>query len=72
MVKKDFNIEDEAGGTGIPIVKNFPAEVTRHTLKIHLYWAGRGTTGIPLRGTYGPLISAISVKSSKLLYFHHS
>ncbi|KAH9794190.1 putative LRR receptor-like serine/threonine-protein kinase [Citrus sinensis] len=64
LVKKDFNIEDEAGGTGIPIVKNFPAEVTSHTLKIHLYWAGRGTTGIPLRGTYGPLISAISVKSS--------
>ncbi|KAH9745810.1 putative LRR receptor-like serine/threonine-protein kinase [Citrus sinensis] len=63
LVKKDFNIEDEAGGTGIPIVKNFPAEVTSHTLKIHLYWAGRGTTGIPLRGTYGPLISAISVKS---------
>ncbi|KAH9745809.1 putative LRR receptor-like serine/threonine-protein kinase [Citrus sinensis] len=64
LVKKDFNIEDEAGGTGIPIVKNFPAEVTSHTLKIHLYWAGRGTTGIPLRGTYGPLISAISVKSN--------
>ncbi|XWS44494.1 hypothetical protein CRYUN_Cryun15aG0050300 [Craigia yunnanensis] len=58
LVLKDFNIEDEAGGTD---VKNFTAVVTRHTLKIHLYWAGRGTTGIPARGMYGPLISALSV-----------
>ncbi|XWS41095.1 hypothetical protein CRYUN_Cryun17cG0051100 [Craigia yunnanensis] len=61
LVLKDFNIDEEAGGTGKPIVKNFTAVVTRHTLKIHLYWAGRGTTGIPARGMYGPLISAISV-----------
>lgn len=68
LVLKDFNIEDEAGGTGIPIVKNFTAEVTSHTVKIHFYWAGRGTTGIPVRGNYGPLISAISVEPSKLFY----
>ncbi|KAG5544891.1 hypothetical protein RHGRI_017374 [Rhododendron griersonianum] len=61
LVLKDFNIEDGAGGAGKPIVKNFTAEVTSHTLKIHFYWAGRGTTGIPVRGVYGPLISAISV-----------
>ncbi|XP_021275178.1 probable LRR receptor-like serine/threonine-protein kinase At1g07650 isoform X2 [Herrania umbratica] len=61
LVLKDFNIEDEAGGAGKPIVKNFTAVVRRHTLKIRLYWAGRGTTGIPARGMYGPLISAISV-----------
>ncbi|GFZ05720.1 leucine-rich repeat transmembrane protein kinase [Actinidia rufa] len=61
MVLKDFNIEDEAGGAGKPIVKNFTAAVTSHTLKIHFYWGGRGTTGIPVRGVYGPLISAISV-----------
>ncbi|TXG55725.1 hypothetical protein EZV62_020981 [Acer yangbiense] len=61
LVLKNFNIGDEAGGTGIPIAKTFTAAVTSHTLKIHLYWAGRGTTGIPLRGFYGPLISAISV-----------
>ncbi|OMO60914.1 hypothetical protein COLO4_33675 [Corchorus olitorius] len=64
LVLKDFNIQDEAGGTGKPIVKNFTAVVTRNTLKIHLYWAGRGTTGIPARGMYGPLISAISVVSN--------
>ncbi|KAL0443630.1 UNVERIFIED_CONTAM: putative leucine-rich repeat receptor-like serine/threonine-protein kinase, partial [Sesamum latifolium] len=28
---------------------------------ISAYWAGKGTTGIPVRGVYGPLISAISV-----------
>ncbi|XP_034702110.1 probable LRR receptor-like serine/threonine-protein kinase At1g07650 isoform X2 [Vitis riparia] len=61
LVLKDFNIEKEAGGTGKPIIKNFTVEVTSHTLKVQFYWAGRGTTGIPLRGFYGPLISAISV-----------
>ncbi|PQQ13751.1 hypothetical protein Pyn_07192 [Prunus yedoensis var. nudiflora] len=61
LVLKDFNIESEAGGAGKPIVKNFTAFVSSHTLKIHFYWAGKGTTGIPDRGVYGPLISAISV-----------
>ncbi|KAF8409141.1 hypothetical protein HHK36_005214 [Tetracentron sinense] len=61
LVLKDFNIEDEAGGPSKPIEKTFTAVVTSHTLKIHLYWAGKGTTGIPIRGVYGPLISAISV-----------
>lgn len=65
MVLKDFNIEDEAGGAGIPIMKNFTVAVTSNTLKIHFYWAGKGTTGIPDRGYYGPLISAISVDPSK-------
>ncbi|KAJ0111079.1 hypothetical protein Patl1_02652 [Pistacia atlantica] len=67
LVLKHFSIQDEAGGTGIPIVKNFTAPVTSNTLKIQFYWAGRGTTGIPVRGFYGPIISAISVDPSKLL-----
>ncbi|XP_063947818.1 probable LRR receptor-like serine/threonine-protein kinase At1g07650 isoform X2 [Daucus carota subsp. sativus] len=62
LVLKDFNIEAEAGGDGKPIIKNFTVAVTSHTLKIHFYWAGKGTTGIPLRGVYGPLISAIAVE----------
>ncbi|CAD6225231.1 unnamed protein product [Miscanthus lutarioriparius] len=33
----------------------------RFNVFIQLYWAGRGTTGIPYRGSYGPLISAISI-----------
>lgn len=61
LVLKEFDIENEAGGAGKPVVKNFTVVVTSHTLKIHFYWAGRGTTGIPERGSYGPLISAISV-----------
>ncbi|KAI4308055.1 hypothetical protein L6164_031173 [Bauhinia variegata] len=61
LVLKDFDIEREAGGTGKPIVKTFNASVTQNSLKIQFYWAGKGTTGIPARGVYGPLISAISV-----------
>ncbi|MED6136049.1 hypothetical protein PIB30_052356 [Stylosanthes scabra] len=62
LVLKEFDIQKAAGGTGKPIVKKFNATVTEHTLKIHFYWAGKGTTGIPTRGVYGPLISAISVE----------
>ncbi|KAK4769834.1 hypothetical protein SAY87_030366 [Trapa incisa] len=64
LVLKDFNIEDEAGGAGKPIVRTFTTLVRDNTLKIHFYWAGRGTTGIPIRGIYGPLVSAISVTSN--------
>ncbi|KAJ9563608.1 hypothetical protein OSB04_008768 [Centaurea solstitialis] len=58
---KDFDIVKEAGGTGRPVVKRFMVNVTSNTVKIQLFWAGKGTTGIPLRGSYGPIISAISV-----------
>ncbi|MBA0606320.1 hypothetical protein Godav_018801, partial [Gossypium davidsonii] len=58
---KDFNIKDEAGGAGKPILKNFTANVSDGTLEIRLQWTGKGTTVIPMRGVYGPLISAISV-----------
>ncbi|XXG90291.1 hypothetical protein AAC387_Pa12g2096 [Persea americana] len=61
LVLKDFNIEDEAGGTHRAVVKNFTAIVATNTLEIRFYWAGKGTQSIPSRGTYGPLISAISV-----------
>ncbi|KAL1075168.1 hypothetical protein V6Z11_D11G341700 [Gossypium hirsutum] len=58
---KDFNIEEEAGGAGIPIVKKFTVNVSDGTLEIHFRWAGKGTTSMPERSIYGPLISAISV-----------
>ncbi|KAL5708231.1 hypothetical protein ACHQM5_019050 [Ranunculus cassubicifolius] len=64
LVLKDLNIEEEAGGPSKPIVKNFTTFVETNTLKIQFYWAGKGTTGIPDRGVYGPLISAISVVPS--------
>ncbi|KAJ0733537.1 putative non-specific serine/threonine protein kinase [Helianthus annuus] len=65
-VEKDFDISNEAGGVGKEIVKSYTVNVNA-TLFIRLSWAGKGTTSIPSRGVYGPLISAISVKSSKLL-----
>ncbi|KAL3849318.1 hypothetical protein ACJIZ3_011200 [Penstemon smallii] len=61
LVLKDFNIEEEAGGVNRAIIRNFTAVITDTTLDIRFYWAGKGTNGIPVRGVYGPLISAISV-----------
>nr|DAD38502.1 TPA_asm: hypothetical protein HUJ06_009143 [Nelumbo nucifera] len=62
LVLKDFNIVDEAGGAWKAVVKKFPlVDVRSHMLEIRFYWAGKGTTRIPSPGTYGPLISAISV-----------
>ncbi|CAN6558327.1 unnamed protein product [Malus baccata var. baccata] len=64
LVKKDFNIMDEAHEFGDVVIKNFTALVTNNTLEIRFYWAGKGTTAIPVKGVYGPLISAISVEPS--------
>ncbi|KAI9083593.1 hypothetical protein K1719_034535 [Acacia pycnantha] len=58
---KDFNIAKEAGGVGKGITKEFDVDVNDSTLEIHLYWAGKGTSTIPNRGVYGPLISVITV-----------
>ncbi|GLT60028.1 hypothetical protein SLA2020_328170 [Shorea laevis] len=60
-VFKDFNILKEAGGSSRRAVKkNITAQVSENYLEIHLFWAGKGTCCIPVQGTYGPLISAIS------------
>ena len=61
LVEEDFNIADEAGGVGKELIKHYPAVVNNNSLEIRFYWAGKGTTSIPDRGVYGPLISAISV-----------
>ncbi|KAL0399497.1 UNVERIFIED_CONTAM: putative leucine-rich repeat receptor-like serine/threonine-protein kinase [Sesamum radiatum] len=63
LVRKDFNIENEAGGVNKGIRINFTTVVTDSTLDIRFYWAGKGTNGIPEKGVYGPLVSAISVYS---------
>ncbi|XVE63316.1 hypothetical protein DITRI_Ditri07aG0010200 [Diplodiscus trichospermus] len=57
----DIYIQDEAGGVGKAIIKNFTAVVTNSAFEIRLHWAGKGTTDIPIKGVCGPLISAISV-----------
>ncbi|XP_028550366.1 probable leucine-rich repeat receptor-like serine/threonine-protein kinase At3g14840 isoform X4 [Dendrobium catenatum] len=61
LVLKDFNIKVEANGSEKAVVKKFNAIVTKNKLEIRFYWAGKGTTNIPISGTYGPLVSAISV-----------
>ena len=61
-VIKDFDIRKEAGGVSFRAVqKEFKAHVSQNYLEIHLFWAGKGTCYIPMPGTYGPSISAISV-----------
>ncbi|KAJ9560797.1 LOW QUALITY PROTEIN: hypothetical protein OSB04_005957 [Centaurea solstitialis] len=60
LVEKDFDISEKAGGVGKVYVSTHSVYVTG-TLEIRLFWAGKGTTNIPVDGVYGPLISAISV-----------
>lgn len=57
---------EEANGTGKPVTKQINVAVTDNMLEIRMYWAGKGTTLIPKKGTYGPLISAISACQSML------
>ncbi|XP_030967088.1 probable LRR receptor-like serine/threonine-protein kinase At1g07650 isoform X2 [Quercus lobata] len=61
LVLKDFDIEKEAQGVDKAIVRNFTAFVKNKILEIRFHWSGKGTTNVPKRGTYGPLISAISI-----------
>ncbi|CAF1928762.1 hypothetical protein Bca4012_072029 [Brassica carinata] len=63
LVLKDFNIMAEAKEAQKPITKSFTVNVTNHFLAIRLGWGGKGTTRIPERGVYGPIISAISILS---------
>ncbi|KAB2029390.1 hypothetical protein ES319_D05G159500v1 [Gossypium barbadense] len=60
---KDLNIKNEAKGVDKAVIRKFKTVVRNKTLTIRFHWAGKGTTAIPRRGTYGPLISAISVDS---------
>ncbi|XP_048230032.1 probable LRR receptor-like serine/threonine-protein kinase At1g29720 isoform X1 [Ricinus communis] len=61
LIWKDFNIVKEANGSNRYITRVCNASVVDNTVEIRLYWAGKGTTIIPRRGNYGPIISAISV-----------
>ncbi|KAK9936658.1 hypothetical protein M0R45_013487 [Rubus argutus] len=63
LVLKDFDIAKEAQGTNKEVIKTFKALVKNKALYIRFHWSGKGTTSVPKRGTYGPLISAISIKS---------
>ena len=61
MVKRNFHINSTANGTEKITVINHIAHVDENgLLKIHLYWAGKGSSGDP-PDFNGPLLSAISV-----------
>ncbi|KAB2051230.1 hypothetical protein ES319_A12G042100v1 [Gossypium barbadense] len=60
---KDFSIQNEAKGVDKAVLRKIKTVVSNKTLTIRFHWAGKGTTATPRRGTYGPLISAISVDS---------
>ncbi|CAN0921625.1 Probable LRR receptor-like serine/threonine-protein kinase At1g53440 [Linum grandiflorum] len=62
IVRRDFDIVQKAGGVYIGTTEVFDnVTVNGNTLEIHLYWSGKGTTAIPKKGVYGPLISGIAV-----------
>ncbi|KAJ0081543.1 hypothetical protein Patl1_11712 [Pistacia atlantica] len=58
---KDFDISKEAGVVRREIRRSFNATVSDNHLEIHLFWAGKGTCCVLAIGSYGPLISALSV-----------
>ncbi|XP_073300775.1 probable LRR receptor-like serine/threonine-protein kinase At1g07650 isoform X2 [Primulina huaijiensis] len=60
---KDFDIEKEANGVDKTVIQTFKTKVINKTLEIRFHYAGKGSTAVPNRGTYGPMISAISVES---------
>ncbi|GMH29851.1 hypothetical protein Nepgr_031694 [Nepenthes gracilis] len=63
LVLKDFDIRKEANGTDKPLNRTFYHVPVEKTIEIRFYYAGKGTTAVPMRGYYGPLISALSVES---------
>ena len=65
MESEDFDIVQAAQGVEKVVVKEFKVVVKNKTLEVRFHWAGKGTTTIPSRGTYGPLILAISVESGE-------
>ncbi|XP_023645934.1 probable LRR receptor-like serine/threonine-protein kinase At1g56140 isoform X2 [Capsella rubella] len=63
LVEKDFDIRKTAGDSTVRVVRReYKANVSENYIEIHLFWAGKGSFGVPVIGTYGPLISAVSAK----------
>lgn len=65
LILKDYDIEHEAKGVDKAVKTIIKAVVADKTLQIRFIYTGKGTTAVPTRGTYGPLISAISIESGK-------
>ncbi|GMP74121.1 hypothetical protein CsSME_00031636 [Camellia sinensis var. sinensis] len=65
QVETNFNIVEQAMGVDQNITLEFDeVHVNNSRLEIHLYWAGKGSTGYRFP-QYGPLISGISVHRVK-------
>ncbi|XAR59282.1 Non-specific serine/threonine protein kinase [Bertholletia excelsa] len=62
---KDVDIQHCAKGVDKALVLVWNNTVVKNkTLEIRLVWAGKGTTAVPRRGVYGPLVSAISIEAN--------
>lgn len=65
---KNFDIKIAAGGVDKEVNITLKGiRVTNKTLEVRFQYAGKGTTAVPLRGAYGPLISAISMVAGMLI-----
>ncbi|CAN6846869.1 unnamed protein product [Brassica oleracea] len=63
LVVRDFDIRKTSGDTTVQaVMKEYKANVSENYLEIHLFWAGKGSFTVPVLGTFGPLISAVSAK----------
>ncbi|XP_076948628.1 putative LRR receptor-like serine/threonine-protein kinase At1g07650 [Bidens hawaiensis] len=63
-IYRNFDIKIEAGGVDKEVIKTLNnVSVINGTLEIRFQYAGKGTTAVPVRGLYGPLISAISMEA---------
>lgn len=63
---KDFDIVKLANGTNKALKKVISNISVTNSIEIRFYYAGKGSTRVPVRGNFGPLISAISIESRKL------
>ncbi|XAR59385.1 Non-specific serine/threonine protein kinase [Bertholletia excelsa] len=62
---KDVDIQHGAKGVDKELVLVHNNTVVKNkTLEIRFVWAGKGTTSVPRRGVYGPLVSAISMEAN--------
>ncbi|KAK6797301.1 hypothetical protein RDI58_005003 [Solanum bulbocastanum] len=61
---KDFDIRTAAGGVDEALTRKFNASVEDGILEVRFQYAGKGTTAVPRRGSYGPLVSAISFEAN--------
>ncbi|MCD7460129.1 hypothetical protein HAX54_042938 [Datura stramonium] len=61
---KDFDIRTAAEGVDKALTRKFNAVVEDGILEVRFQYAGKGTTAVPRRGSYGSLISAISFEAN--------